>query len=365
MRRALSALVLLTGCLGAQPDLTKRLDGIASAWSAERGFMGAVLVAKGGTVLLQKGYGMANLEWDIPNTPDTKFRLGSITKQFTATAILQLAEQGKLSLDDSVLKYAPEGPEIWKPITIHHLLNHTSGIESYTDMPSFAKPVTRRTPLTPLEIVMLSKDRQLLFQPGEQFKYNNTGYVFLGYIVEKVSGMKYDEYVRSRILAPLGMNDSGYDWTRTVLKRRAAGYGYTPGSKSHANADYLDMSLPHAAGSLYSTARDLYKWDRALAAGRLLRKESRDRMFTFGRGSYGYGWVEERAYGKQWVGHGGGINGFSTMIMRAKEDDAVLIVLSNVENADAGALARFLRSALYEENVVLPWQRTSTAVDPK
>ena len=308
--------------------------------------MGTVLVAKDGKILLDKGYGMANVEWDIPNNADTKFRLGSITKQFTATAVLQLAEQGKLSLDDSILKYAPGGPETWKPITIHHLLNHTSGIPSYTDLPSFATPAARRVPLKPIEIVMLSKDLKLLFQPGEGYRDNNTGYVLLGHIIESVSGMKYDAYLREHVLDPLAMTDTGYDWTRPLLKKRASGYGYNRDQKRYTNADFLDMSLPHAAGSLYSTSRDLYKWHNALRAGKLLSKESWAKMFTPGHKNYGYGWVIEETEGRKWYGHGGGIFGFSTMILRAAEGDTVIIVLSNVENGEAAAVARRLRESL-------------------
>ena len=338
---------LLIACgLQAQTGLPAKLEAIVAERASDRGFMGAVLVAKDGTVLLEKGVGMANVEWDIPNTPETKFRLGSITKQFTATAVLQLVEKGLLSLDDPVKRYVPEAPETWNAITIHHLLNHTSGIPSYTDLPAFATPAFRRTPLKPLEIAMLSNDKPLLFQPGEGYRYNNTGYVLLGHIIESVSGMKYDEYLEKNIFGPLEMNESGYDWTRPVLKKRADGYGYNRDRKRYTNADFLDMSLPHAAGSLYSTVGDLYKWHRGLLAGNLLSKESHEKMFEPGRNNYAYGWAVEEADGRKWLGHGGGIFGFSTMILRAWDGDAVVIVLSNVENGDAAGLARQLRSAL-------------------
>jgi len=341
------ALLFVTACVvHAQNDLPARLDAVVSARMAERGFMGAVLVAWDGKVLLEKGYGMANVEWDIPNTPDTKFRLGSITKQFTATAILQLVERGSLALEDSVGKHVPEAPQSWKPITIHHLLNHTSGIPSYTDSPAFAKPGFRRAPLRPLEIALLSKDEKLLFQPGEGYRYNNTGYVLLGHIIETLSGMRYDAYLREHVFSPLEMNDTGYDWTRPVLKKRADGYGYNRDQKRYTNSDFLDMSLPHAAGSLYSTVRDLYKWHRGLSAGKLLSKGSLEKMFKPERSNYGYGWVLEKAKDQVWAGHGGGIFGFSTMILRTVEGDTAIVVLSNVENGEAAAVARQLRDAL-------------------
>ena len=345
-RRYLAHFLLVAWTLHAQPDLASKLDAIVAERVTDRGFMGSVLVATDGNVLLDKGYGFANVEWDIPNTPDTKFRLGSITKQFTATAVLQLVEQGKLSLEDSVAKYVPEAPEAWRPITIHHLLNHTSGIPSYTDLPSFATPALRRVPLKPLDIVLLSKDKPLLFQPGEGYRYNNTGYVLLGHIVETVSGMKYDEYLQEHVFKPLDMTDTGYDWTRPVLKKRASGYGYNRDRKRYTNADFLDMSLPHAAGSLYSTVRDLYKWHQAVSAGKLLSKQSLEKMFAPGRNNYAYGWAVEKTPTGTWIGHGGGIFGFSTVIFRSADRDAVVIVLSNLENGDAAGLGRQLREAL-------------------
>jgi D-alanyl-D-alanine carboxypeptidase len=226
--------------LNAQSDP----DAVAAAWARERGFMGSVLVARDGKVLLEKGYGLASAEWDVPNSPDTKFRIGSITKQFTATAVLQLQEAGKLNVSDAICKYLPECPEAWKPITVEQLLNHTSGIPSYTGLPDFPTPKRMRMPLSPLEIVMLTRDMKLDFQPGEDYRYNNTGYVLLGYIIEKAAGVKYDAYLREHIFDPLGMKDTGYDWTRPVQKRRAAGYGYNRTTKAYTNAEYLDMRIP-------------------------------------------------------------------------------------------------------------------------
>ena len=359
----LICLLAIAGLIHAQDNLPSKLDPIAEGYQNHRGFMGSVLVAKGGKIMLEKGYGLANWEWDIRNTPDTKFRLGSITKQFTATAILQLEEQGKLSLADLISNYLPECPDAWKTITIHQLMNHTSGIPSYTGFPEFSSPKMRRIPLSPLEIAMLSKDKPLDFQPGEGWKYNNTGYILLGHIIEKASGEKYDAYLKSHIFVPLQMNDSGYDWTLPVLKRRASGYRYNPQQKSYENADFLDMSLPYAAGSLYSTVRDLYVWDRALTSGKLLKKESFERMFTPGRSNYGFGWMIDKSNGHTRIGHNGGINGFSTVITRYPDEDAVVIVLSNVENGDAGGVSSRLTSALFGEKVELPWERKAITLD--
>jgi len=333
-------------------DLASKLDSFLNGYRKNGTFIGSVLVAKDGKVILEKGYGMANVELDVPNSPDTKFRLGSITKQFTATAILQLEEQGKLSVTGAACKYLAECPDGWKAITIHQLLSHTSGIPSYTDDPEFAQPKMMRMPLKPVDILMLTKEKPLEFQPGEKWKYDNSGYVFLGVIIEKVSGEKYADYLKKHIFGVLDMQDSGYDDSSVILKNRAQGYrSVTDGFR---NADYLDMSLPYAAGSLYSTTRDLYRWDRALYTGKVLTQASREKMWTPVKNNYAYGWSTGQAHRHKQVAHGGGINGFSTFIARYPDDDAVVIVLSNNERANAGAIAGGLSGILFGETVDLP-----------
>lgn len=359
-RRVLLALLAGSGLLGAQSPIAAELDRIASGYASQRHFMGVVLVAKDGKALLEKAYGSANLEWNIPNTTDGRFRLGSITKQFTATATLQLIAQGKLSLDAPLCQFLDSCPETWKEIRVHHLLNHTSGIPSYTGLPEFRTPRLRRLPLTPVEIAMLSKDKPLEFKPGEKMTYNNTGYVLLGHIIEKVSGQKYAEYLRSNIFEPLGMNATGYDDTEQVLEKRVAGYNWS--SKGYRNATFLDMSLPHAAGSLYSTVGDLYKWDRALYGEKILSAAMKQKMFTPGLNDYAYGWSVTNKNNRQTISHGGGIFGFSTMIQRFPQQDAVVIVLSNVENVSAGNIATSLAGALFGERIELPWDRKTISL---
>ncbi len=356
------AVVLCTG-LAQEVPLAARLDHVAEAYQQHRRFIGSVLVAKGGTILLEKGYGMANIELDVPNTPTTKFRLGSITKQFTATAILQLQEKGSLSVKDAACKYFDKCPDAWKSITIQELLSHTSGIPSYTADPDFPKPRFMRVPLTPSEILLLSKDKALEFDPGTKWKYDNSGYIFLGVIIEKVSGEKYADYLAKHIFGPLGMNDSGYDKSEAILKNRAEGYG--PSGVGFANADYLDMSLPYAAGSLYSTAKDMYLWDRSLYADKVLTKASRDEMFTPVKNDYGYGVMTGPMFKHKQIGHGGGINGFSTHIARFPDDDAVVIVLSNNQAGNASAIASALAGELFGEKVILPGERKEITLDSK
>lgn len=359
----LAALLALDGLAQVQ-DLAPALDHIVSGYQKNRAFIGTVLVAKGGTIILDKGYGLANIELDVANGPATKFRLGSITKQFTATSILQLEEQGKLSVNDAACKYVTECPDSWKAITIHQLLSHTSGIPSYTNNPDFMKPKMMRIPLSPQEVLMLTKDKPLEFQPGEKWKYDNSGYIFLGMIIEKVSGEKYADYLKKHIFGPLDMQDSGYDDSSVILKNRAEGYRATSGSEFR-NADYIDMSLPYAAGSLYSTTHDLYRWDRALYTDKVLRKVSREKMWTVVKNNYAYGWSVSQAQGHRQIGHGGGINGFATFIARYPDDDAVVIVLSNNEAASSGPIANNLAGVLFGKTVELPWERKQISLDAK
>jgi CubicO group peptidase (beta-lactamase class C family) len=358
-----TAFLLFTTLAAAQSaGVAARLEAAANAFAKNRAFTGSVLVAKDNKVILEKGYGMANLELDVPNTPDTKFRLGSITKQFTSAAILQLQEQGKLSVDDAACKFIDSCPAAWKPITVRHLLTHTSGIPSYTAMKGFMTPKFHRIPLTPMETLMLTADKPLDFEPGSRFSYDNSGYIFLGIIIEKVSREDYADYLEKHIFGPLDMQNSGYDQTRTVLKNRAS--GYSPKTDGFRNADYLDMSLPYAAGALYSTVRDLYRWDRALYTEKVLGKASKEAMWTPGKGNYGFGWTIAPIYKHKQVGHGGGINGFSTYIGRFPDDDAVVIVLSNNEGANAVVLANALAGTLFGAEVKLPESQATKAPAP-
>ena len=339
-----SLLLLAVLCAPAQ-DIASKMDEYIQASSKARGFMGAALVARGGKVLLDKGYGSASIELNVPNTPANKFRLGSITKQFTAAAVMQLQEKGKLNVTDQACKYIDNCPEAWKPVTIHQLLSHTSGIPSYTDTPAFATPKVMRIPLSPMEVVMLTKDKPLVFQPGGKFAYDNTGYILLGIIIEKVTGQSYADYLQEHIFGPLGMKDSGYDQTRTILPGRAAGYDRT--GNLFRNADYIDMSLPYAAGSLYSTTGDLYRWDRALYTDKVVSRKSYEAMTTPVKSNYGYGLMLAPAVKHKHVGHGGGINGFSTCIDRFPDDDAVVIVLANVVQANACRISNGLAEILF------------------
>lgn len=321
--------------LSAQ-DITTRTDAYVSAAVKSHRFNGTVLLAKDGKVIFKKGYGMADFEWDIANTPATKFRLGSITKQFTAMCIMQLQERGLLNVDDSIGKYLTDYPKpVADKVTIHHLLTHSSGIPSYTDDPTFFKEKSI-LPLTVKQMIDSFKDKPLKFDPGTKFEYDNSGYFLLGAIIEKVSGKTYEAYLQENIFKPLGMKDSGYDRPGPILKYRASGYQPDKDAPTGlVNSPYLDMGLPYAAGSLYSTVEDLFLWDQALYTEKLVKKSSLDRLFKGqidapGMGKYAYGWGVAEVKGHKNVAHGGGINGFATYISRFPEDHAVFIYLRNL-----------------------------------
>jgi CubicO group peptidase (beta-lactamase class C family) len=311
---ALSLFAVVIALAQEAAPIASKLDEYLSA-AAKKDFTGSALVARDGKVIFSKGYGMANAEWDVPNTPQTKFRLGSITKQFTAASILLLQERGKLGVRDPVCKYIAECPKAWEPITIHHLLTHTSGIPSYTDVKSpeeFRK--LSLTQVTPAGFVDSFKGKPLEFPVGEKMKYNNSGYFMLGYIIEKVSGQRYETFLQENIFTPLKMANTGYDTHDRILKNRAT--GYSKRDDKIVNSDYLDMTVPYAAGSLYSTVEDLFAWNEALFSDKLLSAKSREAMMTVDKNDYAYGLMVTQQYNRKMVIHGGGINGFNTILAR-------------------------------------------------
>lgn len=336
-------------------------DEYCRAQVAINQFSGSVLVAKGDQVLFAKGYGLANVEHDVPNTPKTKFRLGSITKQFTAMAILILQEQGKLSVDDLISKHVDGCPDAWKDVTIHHLLTHTSGIPSFTSLPGYGASMP--LPSSPKQTLDRVRDMPLEFTPGEKFVYSNSGYVLLGRIIEKVSGKPYEHFLPEIIFEPLGMKDTGYDFPAKIVPHRAAGYRRI--GDQLANAAFLDMTIPHAAGALYSTVEDLHRWSVALDEGKLISSGAYEKMHTPAKGSYAYGWIVDKQFEKTRVGHGGGINGFSTYIARIPEEKLCVVVLSNVEGAASGTLGMDLGAIALGEKYTLPRERKFITVDGK
>jgi CubicO group peptidase (beta-lactamase class C family) len=341
----------------AAQDKAKKIDQLLSKYNEYGQFNGSALVSENGKVIFKKGYGSANMEWNIPTQPDTKFRLGSISKQFTAFLIIKLAEEGKLKLDVPISTYLPDYPKAnGDKITIHHLLTHTSGTPNYTSAPNFFKEKSRN-PYTPEEFVKTFSSLPLEFTPGEKFNYSNSGYFLLGYIIEKISGKTYEQYLQEVILTPLKMTNTGYDHSDIILKNRAA--GYEKQGRKIVNSAYLDMSIPYAAGSLYSTVEDLYLWDQALYTNKLLSQKSMDLLFkpyisTGGDDSYGYGWfLEEVPNGDKAklkiIEHGGGINGFNTIISRVPADKNLVVLLNNTGGTILGEMNEGIRAILYNQ----------------
>ena len=310
------------------PEVITEIDTMLRKMADEGDLNASVLIGQKGKVLLSEGYGFADKTQKIPNTPATRFRLASITKQFTAMSILMLQAQGKLNVKDPICNYISDCPSQWKEITIHHLLTHTSGIPEVTELSSYER--TQATPSTPEQTIARFKNLALNFQPGEKWKYSNSGYIVLGYIIEQVSGQTYEEFLQQAVFTPLNLRDTGYEHNADGL---AVGYNY---KFSTSPADYIDMSIPFAAGALYSTVEDLYTWENALTTEQLIPMAYLDEMFTphmlipnaEGR-AYGYGWVIGSELGRPSVRHSGLIDGFAAIVTRYIDDQIVIIVLSN------------------------------------
>jgi CubicO group peptidase (beta-lactamase class C family) len=353
----------LSSIAGAQIIDPARFDEYMSAAVKPGRFNGYVLVARDGKTVFGKGYGMANFEEDVPNTPQTKFRLASITKGFTAMAVMMLQEKGKLNLQDPVCKYLSGCPDPWKPVTVRQLLNHTSGIPDYAAAPDFMRSISLH--LTNDELIANFRNLPLQFAPGENFAYSNSNYILLGQIIEKVSGGSFAVFVRENIFAPLNMRNSGYDDNSTLLKHRAIGYIKQP--DGIINARYMDMTNAYAAGGLYSTAEDLLLWSQALDAGKLVSKKSLEEIFTPGKGGVGYGWFINRDSNRLVVFQGGLNSGFAASIFRYPEERACVILLNNFENAGPflPRIGHDLTAILFNEKYELPIEGVAVKVDPK
>jgi D-alanyl-D-alanine carboxypeptidase len=289
-------------------------------------FTGTVLVARDGKPIFRRAYGAANREWMIPNTVDTRYRIGSITKQFTAAAVLQLADENKLSLDDPIEKYLPGLPASWGQAKIRQLLSHTSGIPSHTsadDSDVKLLPVKH----TPDELIALLKDLPLNYEHGTKFKYNNMGYVLLGRIIETVSGMSYPNYLEKKLLKPLHLRNSGYDDGRVVISQLAQ--DYTDGVDKVVKGRFVDMSNTYAAGAMYSTVDDLLAWQQLLMSGKVLSPVSLNAMFTDGGHHYGFGWFIRENLSRKLLEHGGNVGAYSSLLAFYPGDKLTVIVLSN------------------------------------
>lgn len=336
-----------------------------SAVEIER-FSGSILIAKNGKPLVSKSYGMANVEHDVPNTPDAVFRLASVSKQFTATAIMMLQERGKLKVTDYACAYLAECPEAWRPITIHHLLTMTHGIPSINVNDIGA---LKGLPIPMDQWFQTTAKKPLEFTPGEKFKYANAGYAVLGLIIERASGKSYGEFLQDEILRPLGMHRSGYEDPIRIIKNRATGYKQLQGDAIE-NVPYREIIRMYAAGGVFSTTEDLLLWDRSFYTNALLSKKSIDAMcapfrdMVPGRG-YAYGLWSSEMYGRRRLAHGGNATGFILYFARYPEDRVTVIVLSNNQSGSSGKINDVLAAIVFGENYDMPKERGEAIdVDP-
>lgn len=356
-RLVVVCVAVIASCVVQAQDVS-RMDAVVRSYADTRAFMGAVLVARDGQVLFDKAYGFANLEWNIANTTSTKFRLGSVTKQFTAASILLLEERGKLKTSDPVGKYMPDAPGAWSGITLFHLLTHTSGIPNFTAFPEYRQLERFDTPVR--DVIAKFRDRPLDFTPGEKMLYSNSGYVVLGYLVEKISGQSYETFVQENIFTPLDMKDTGYDSNTRLIPQRAA--GYTPAPGGLRNADFVHMSVPHGAGALYSTTHDLLLWEQGLFGGKLLSAPSLAKMTTPFKSDYGLGVMVQVVNGRRQVSHGGSIEGFNTSLVYYPDSRVTVVSLGNVNGNAPDRMTDQLGRLVHGEAVVLAGERTEVPV---
>ncbi|MFN4314003.1 MAG: serine hydrolase domain-containing protein [Chitinophagaceae bacterium] len=351
-KTSLLAALLIYSFTASSRQLSAKLDSvIRTEFNDSIGPGGVFLLARNGVPFFEKSYGMANLELKVPLRPEFVFQIGSMTKQFTAIAILQLEEQGKLKVTDPVSKFVPDFPS-GETISIHHLLTHTSGIKDFTKMKSLQDIAQKE--MSPKMMVDFFKNEPADFKPGEKFEYNNSGYVLLGYIVELASGQTYEQYVRKNIFEKADMTKSGYANDRQLLMNRTDGYHLK--SNGYVNKTVINYSVPFASGSLTSTVDDLLKWQNALNRNTVLSAAASQKAFTrykLNNGSeftYGYGWHLKDMDGTATREHGGSIFGFKSMAVYIPEFDIYVVGLSN---CDCNSPTQIVRSmaALALENL--------------
>lgn len=294
----------------------------------------AVLIAKKGGVIYEKGFGSANLELGVPMKPEMVFRIGSITKQFTAVSILQLAEKGKIAINDSIQKFIKDFHFKGKTITIENLLTHTSGIKGYEQIDAKV-PNAIRVDFATKAVIDSLDHLSLEFEPGTKYSYSNSNYFLLGYIIEQVSGKTYRQYLKENIIEPAGLHSTFYENEEEIIANRADGYFYREGK--YGNSGFISMSTVYSAGALLSTVSDLFKWHQALYSGQLIKKETFAKAttpYTLADGKqteYGYGFFIRKENGMSSVGHGGAIDGFRAMELYYPEQDIFISLLCNSE----------------------------------
>lgn len=354
-------LILLAFCLfivqftTAQIPTDKQIVGKVDEYVRAAGkfdqFSGSILIARNGSPIVNKGFGMANYELNVPNSPKTVFLIASLTKQFTSMAIMQLQERGKLNVNDAICKFLEDCPPAWQSITIRQLLTHTSGIPNFSSLPDWDEKISIQ-PFTRTEFVKVFRDLPLLFLPGEDFKYSNSGYYLLGLIIEKTSGKSYQEFLRENIFVPLGMKNTALYNPRPLTPNLATGYYWS--LNSYINATYQNTASYYASGGLISTTEDLLLWDQALYTEKLVSSKSLGEIFTPFKNNYAFGWIIGKKFERQTTVHSGSNKGFSSFIMRFPDEKVTIIILSNSDETSATKVANNLAAIVFGETYKLP-----------
>lgn len=334
-------------------DISK-MEEILNLYTSQYKFNGTVLVAHKGKILLDRGYGYRSLKDSVKHDPNSVFQIGSVTKQFTATVILKLQEKKKLNVNDKLSKYFPDYPK-GDSITIRQLLSHTSGIFNYTNDAEFMNKEVSN-PATREKMMARFKDKPLDFSPGTKWSYSNSGYMLLGYIIEDVANMSWEKAVRKYIFNEAGMQQSGFDFTHLQDPEKSIGY-FRIKSDGNTAAPIVDSSVSFAAGSIYSTTGDLYKWFLALQSNKIMKASSKAQAFTPVMNKYGYGWGVDTIAGQRTIGHSGGIHGFVSNMVFVPEDSTVVILLNNFSTSQLGAITKSLLAVIYNQPYELPKEK--------
>ena len=339
---------------------SEEINELLRAYRNQQSFNGTALVSHQGDILLERGYGYRNLQTKSPADSNTIFQIGSLTKQFTAAIILQLQEQHRLSVYDSLSAFLPDFPG-GGAITIENLLTHTSGLYNYTRDINFMR-TRASSPIGLQDLIALFKNHPPDFKPGSAYSYCNSGYILLGYIIERVTGKSYFQVVRERIFQPLGMNHSGFDFGSLHSSDRATGYTRIS-PQNTAPASVVDSTVSYSAGAMYTTAGDLYRWDRALYTGKILQSASLQAAFRPFKSKYGYGWLIDSAFGKKVEMHEGSTYGFVSFIARIPEEQTCIILLDNLGSPGLPKIAENINAILHNEPYDFPRQRPEIILD--
>ena len=359
---AVLSILLLANAMQARPA-KKGVDSLMDYYAQTFDYNGVAFVSLKGQTLLSKGYGYRDRYRNQKNASDGIFMIGSITKQFTAEIILMLAKEGKVSLDDKLIRYFP-GYGSGEKITLEHLLTHSSGIYNYTEDTFWSKHPTMS--LSHEQMLAIFKDRPLRFDAGSKFEYCNSNYILLSYIIEQVCRKPYTVVLREKILAPLGMTHTGFDFTHLKDPGKTTGYNCVLIDSFYSD-EIEDSTQSLGAGAMYSTTGDLYKWHRALQSYTLLDKAWQQKAYKPYKDNYAYGWISKNFLGKRILAHSGGISGFYTYILRIEEEDLCIVLLSNIRHngADNNAIARDIVRCLYDSTYKIPATRKAITLSPE